>query len=1200
MLVANPAPTRHGRPTNAYDEGDLRKEARTGRRGPTRAEFVTRTVRSTVPGLSTSDAEVLVARLTIRLLGPFVAEREGVSLAGFRSDKTRALLAYLAAQPGRPWSRSVLAELLWPDRPEQMARTNLRNALANLRRVLGDAHVARPFLDVTAAEVRAQPGLDHWIDVGAVAALTSTSPASDEAATDPLALDRLTQALALLRGEFLEGFELDDGPFAAWLDTMRAHWRGEGVRIARVLSQARARHGDVDASEDATRRWLALDPWDEGGYRHLMRLLARRGQRTAALAQFDTCRRLLADELGVDPDDETLRLAEAIRRGAVAAPSDAPPPWPGLRSPSAQRTAPFFARTDELEALRCALQSTRAEGAANRFVIGEPGSGKTTLLAELARRAQHDDASVLCLWGQCSAFTGRGTPFEPFVQVLRMLSGEAEAPPEWEAAGVEQARRAWHRLPDTVDAFVQHGSELLGRLVSPRTLLSHARHHVGVEDGALDALALAAERERTLRGDRPGLRSTLLDQMTAVLHHCSRERRVLVLLDDLQWIDDASVELLSHLGCHLGAARLLIVGAYRADAVMASPGGSPHPLATVVDELRSRRGGASIELAAGSDPGFVDAVLDSEPNVLGPAFRERLLERTNGHPLFTIELLRSMQVYRHVVRDGQGRWTEGTGLRWDELPERVEAAIGARVAQLSGECRHLLDVASVEGATFTAEAVAAITGHDLTKVCEVLSHEAGRRQRVVAAQGVRPLADGGLSLYRFRHGLFQDYLVHHLDAVERAHLHGQVGQALERLYAASISRYPETHHRLARHFDAAGMAQAAVEHYTAAARQARRLSAHGAAGDDLRRAIELLELLPASPERDRQELALQLEVGTVMTAAQGWAPPVLEATYARARALSERLADDTQMIPALWQLAVFHVGRSEHAVVAQLHERLARLGRRSSDASLQALTRLYVSPFYVGSFEVAREGFEAAARDADVDAQRSLAERFGMAPAVVALAYLAECLWLLGHPHEADRRQAGAHALATAVGHPMTSCYALGRTTWLAALRRDDTALRANAGSLLELARHHGLGGFILAGSFFSHLAAHRSEPRDEHLEPMRGAIERYRAAGTSLNHTGFLTHLASAYGLVDRCGHGLEAADAALAESARSGECWLDAETWRTKAELLRWGSDGDATEEDEVRAAARGCLTKAVQIARDQGAVALELRAAADLAGM
>jgi hypothetical protein len=201
---------------------------------------------------------------------------------------------------------------------------------------------------------------------------------------------------------------------------------------------------------------------------------------------------------------------------------------------------------------------------------------------------------------------------------------------------------------------------------------------------------------------------------------------------------------------------------------------------------------------------------------------------------------------------------------------------------------------------------------------------------------------------------------------------------------------------------------------------------------------------------------------------------------------------------------------------------------------------------------------------------------------------------MLGLPREAEARGHEARALAAAVDHPMSSCYAFGRACWLAALREDREATAAHAQDLLRLARSHGLGSFILAGTFFEQLASRDGEPHAR-LERMYGAIERYRAAGTSLNRPAFLTHFARACGEAGHAERGLVAVDAALVESARSGERWLDAETWRAKAALLRSrASTGEGGERSER--AARACLATALRIARAQGAAALARRAEAD----
>jgi DNA-binding SARP family transcriptional activator len=1134
-------------------------------------------------------------RWSLRLLGPFALERDDGPVRGFRSDKVRALLAYLAAQPDRLWSRSVLADLLWPDRPEAVARSNLRNALSNLRQLLGDGHGGPRYLEALPTGVRVTPTADHWVDVAEVQGLLQAVPHTPDGGADPRATARLERVLALLRGDFLEGFALDAGPFAAWASTMREQWRIETVRVARALALASPQHGDPAVAEDATRRWLALEPWDESAHRHLMRLLARQGQRAAALVQHDVCRRLLAAELGVEPQPETTRLATAIRTGEFdAGPATPVALWPGLVPPAAIEPVFFVARERELAALGDALGRVERDGARTVFITGEAGSGKTALLAEFARRAQAEDPGLLVVWGHGTAFTGRANPFEPFVNVARMLCGEAEAPPHAVDSRAEQARRTWHRLPDTIDALLDHGPDLLGRFVTPSSLRRFAHRHAGVGDDGLtrlDALARRAARPAAKRATVP---SALFEQFTALLRHLAQRQRMLVLLDDLQWIDPDSVNLLFHVARRLGTARVLLVGAYRSEHIAPGDGARPHPLAAAAGELLSTRQAERIDLADAADAAFVDAVLDSEPNALGPGFRTRLTAHTGGHALFTIELLRGMQQRGDLRRDPDGRWVEAPGLRWGELPGRVEAAIAARIGTLSAACVEVLEVASVEGEEFTAEVVAAVTGRPLSETCDLLSRELGRRQRLVMGHVVRPVAEGGLGIYRFRHGLFPAYLHQRRDEVERARLHGRVARALERLYQRDLHRYPHVHHLLARHFDAAAMAPEAVAQYAAAAAYARRLSAHAACAAHLKRALEVLGTLPESPERDAQELRLHLSLGTTVTTAHGWAPPELEAVFARARDLTERVDDVLQVLPALVQLHVFHFARAEHDLAERAHERLWALAERIDDPVVRDQMRLTVLPVFRGRFTEARRLLETIAADDDVARQRALAERVGTSPAAIARAYLAECLWFLDEPDEADRLEAEARELAAAVNHPLTMGTVAARACWRAAVRSDPVATGARADDLLRIVREHDLGNYRLTGAFFSELSQ-RGGPGSGHLERLADTMERYRQSGTLLGRSALLTHFARACAEEGKPARGLAAVNAALAAAAASGERWVDAEAWRIKATLLGMRPEGRGHRE-RSRRAVRACLDTALRVATAQGAVALARRVEAD----
>jgi hypothetical protein len=187
--------------------------------------------------------------------------------------------------------------------------------------------------------------------------------------------------------------------------------------------------------------------------------------------------------------------------------------------------------------------------------------------------------------------------------------------------------------------------------------------------------------------------------------------------------------------------------------------------------------------------------------------------------------------------------------------------------------------------------------------------------------------------------------------VERARLHGRVARELERLYRRDLHHYPEIHHLLARHYDDAAMAQEAIAQYAAAAAHARRLSAHASCVAHLQRALDLLRTLPESPDRDAQELRLQLALGTTRTAARGWAPPELEAVYARTRDLVECIDDDLEVLPALLQLQLFHFGRAEHDLSDQVYARLQALAEGIGDPVVRDQLRLTVLPYFRAASE---------------------------------------------------------------------------------------------------------------------------------------------------------------------------------------------------------------------------------------------------------
>jgi tetratricopeptide (TPR) repeat protein len=238
---------------------------------------------------------------------------------------------------------------------------------------------------------------------------------------------------------------------------------------------------------------------------------------------------------------------------------------------------------------------------------------------------------------------------------------------------------------------------------------------------------------------------------------------------------------------------------------------------------------------------------------LSEEFGHVLFQRTRGHPLFTIELLRDMQERGALVQDGRGRWLEGPLLDWDELPGRVEGIIEERIGRLEGALRDILSVASVEGQDFTAQVIARVKEIREWELLRVLSQELERRHRLVREREEVKLGRQFLARYQFAHALFQQYLYSQLGAGERRVLRGQIASLLEELYQGHTERIAV---QLARHYSEAGEDDRAVDFLVRAGDAAVRLYAHAEARLHYAGALDTLSRMPATVENRRQRVDL--------------------------------------------------------------------------------------------------------------------------------------------------------------------------------------------------------------------------------------------------------------------------------------------------------------------------------------------------------
>ncbi|UCF69395.1 MAG: protein kinase [Acidobacteriota bacterium] len=849
----------------------------------------------------------------------------------------------------------------------------------------------------------------------------------------------------------------------------------------------------------------------------------------------------------------------------------------------------FVGREAELEQLEQLLAASVDGRGQAAFVLGEAGTGKTALLHQFALRASEVERALIIASASCTGTAQIGDAYGPFRQILAQLTGDLTSSCEDLPLRREHLIRLWRTVPAAARALTVRCPDLLATFVDAEALARRAKRHAPSGTDWLERLDSAVERLAARGFAVPAPQVAVFDQYGRFLSALAESSPLLVVIDDLHRADPSSLALLAALARQAQGSRILIIGAYRGSEAALEPSGTSPSLELVVDELASLTGENQIRLDEAGDRRFVDALVDRSPNALGEDFRQRLFERTNGHPLFTIELLQALQARGYLRPGAHGRWVTGKTVDWDLEPERVGALIRGRLGRLPPRLRELLLIASVEGESFTGEVLARVAGVPPGEIVRMLSEELGQRARLVTSQGVRSAGAVLLSRYRFSHALFQAHLRESLDPARCMHLHGAVGEALEFVWG---DRTDDVSALLAEHFGQAGRLDKAIEYTLRAGQRATLISANEEAIRLLSLAHELCSSLPESIERNRRELEILLALLVPVSALRGFGAEEVRDHLCRAEDLALSLDDKARLCDVLGILVAYEVVASlcqralDHSTQqVDTAEAVGDAGRIIAAHAAHAMT-LHMT----GSLEQSRTTAESGLELFDATGSRRVDTAVGIDAIVVIRCWLGHSLRILVY---ADREVAQyREAIARALGLGQPYGHALARLHWGGSLVDHGLVELAeeNHRVLEHLMHERGLVFFSAWTVFYGgFLAVKRGDSREGLGAMKRGlaVFETLRGGARAM----MLRDLAAAHCDTGMVEDGLTIVSDALAEIETTAERVYEAELWRVKADLFF----ARGRTKDGERAEA--CYNEALEISRQQKAKAWELRAALGL---
>ena len=826
-------------------------------------------------------------------------------------------------------------------------------------------------------------------------------------------------------------------------------------------------------------------------------------------------------------------FAAPVRAWRVIRESDGNSRFEALRTKSFR---PLVGRNIEITLLLDRWEKAQSGEGQVVLLVGQPGVGKSRLAHAMARQLAVPGLPQLHYY--CSPFH-RHSALYPILEQLK--------------------RAAQFAHDDTADDRLTKLEALADSFGQARDVIALLAHLMSIPGG---------ERYPPPVMERQQQKEITLTALSSLLVRVARRQPLLIVAEDLHWVDPTSLELLELLVGQVPTLPILMIATFRPEMAVKWTG--EHVTMATIRRLSRRQ---SLEL--------LQRLTDDKP--IPAAISNQILERTDGIPLFIEEMTKSVMEFG-VLQDAGDHYELSRSAPFTAIPATLRDSLMARLDRLA-EVKSVAQVGAAIGRTFSYELLAAILPLSDDAVRDSLHRLAA--SGLIFTRGTPPRAD-----YTFKHALVQETAYESLLRTRRQDLHKRIAQALGDLFPDVGAEQPEL---LGHHYNLAGDAERATEYWVKAGKRAAERSAEVEAIGHFEKALEALQTLPETPERSKRELAIRIALLTPIIALKGYASPDMARAAAAARALADRVGEGDQLFPVMYGEWTSNTVRGNLPAARALAEQYLGLAKRQSDTAplLVGHRMLGLCMFCMGEPLAAADELQPVIRLYDPELHAASTFLYGHDSRVAALCWLALALLILGRPRQAFDAARQALAYAEEMKHPNTQGVALCLAGSLVSeLVHDISAARHFAAMTVSLSQERGLALWLAAGNVFNTWAtAQRGRPAQT-AAAMVKAFENFRGVGALLTAPHFLGLLAEMHAAAGQAELGLSVIAEALAMMRDTGQTIWEADLYRVEGEL-RLARGGPGAE-----AAAEAAFQRAITVARTQSARFWELRATTCLA--